>query len=76
MFSNSGLTIEDIEKEFQSKEDLINADPKHYFNAALDWSAANHEMKSDWLATVRNFVRRDLKDGKLVMKKSGTQIQF
>ena len=63
LMRNSGLTIADI----VFTGELERADKRYYFDAALDWSDAHGKMMVDWIATIRGFARRDLKDGKLKM---------
>ena len=58
---NSGLALTDV----QFEGELAKADPKYYYDACMDWSDANGEMKVDWFATLRGFARRDLRDNKL-----------
>lgn len=71
LFKNSNITLEDIEKAFQSTEDISNADARHYFNSMLDWSESNKEMKADWIATARAWARKDLAKGELKIKSFG-----
>jgi hypothetical protein len=52
LMRNSGVTIQDISKAFKEAPDLMDADVKG-------------EMRKDWIATVRNFARKDIRDGKL-----------
>lgn len=70
LFKNSGVTVEDLKEAFQKTEDITNADPKSYFTSAFDWSESNNGIKSDWIATIRIWARKDFRDGKLVLKKS------
>ncbi len=65
LMKNSGIEIKSVKEAFLKTEDLNAADAKYYFNAALDWSDSTGEMRKDWIATMRTFARRDLKDGKL-----------
>ncbi|MBD3180753.1 hypothetical protein GF312_00575 [Candidatus Poribacteria bacterium] len=65
LMKNSGITQEDIKQDFKKTTDIKTADPEYYYNTALDWSSSKGELRIDWLATVRNFARKDLKDGKL-----------
>jgi len=44
------------------------ADPAYYFNSALDWSDSGGNMRTDWVATIRSFARRDTRDGKMKVK--------
>lgn len=69
LFKNSGITKEDIENAFKKTEDLVNADPKHYFNRMLDASESKGLMYTDWIATARSWARRDLAEDKLVLGK-------
>ena len=69
LFKNSGITIDLIQIAFKETKDLELADPEHYYSAALDWSDSNNKMKTDWIATIRGFVRSDIKKGNPVMKK-------
>lgn len=65
LMRNSALSVFDVKEAFLKADDLKSADAKYYFNAAMDWSDAGNNMRTDWIATVRSFARRDLKDGKL-----------
>ncbi len=76
LFKNSGITIELIQEAFNKADDLINADPEHYYNSALDWSDSNGKVKKDWIATIRGFARRDAKQGKLIIKKIESKEHF
>lgn len=40
-------------------EDFPNVDLALYYEKIRDWSAANGEKKADWIATARNWIRRD-----------------
>ncbi len=51
-----------------------NADIGHYYEAMLNWSDANNERKVDWLATAKNWMSRDLSEGKFVRKRPPGQI--
>lgn len=65
LMKNSNVTLPMVVEAFQKTDDLKNADAKYYFNICFDWSDSKDEMRTDWVATVRGFARRDLKDGKL-----------
>ena len=69
LMKNSGVTIKDISEAFRKTSDLMFAEAQYYYNAALDWSDSGSNMRTDWVATIRGFARRDLKDGKLKIKK-------
>ena len=42
------------------------ANIEFYYEAALAWSDSKQQKSKDWLATIRNFMLRDIKDGRLV----------
>ena len=65
LMKNSGITIEQVSEAFSKADDIKNADARYYFNTAMDWSNSKGEMRKDWIAAVRNFPRKDLKDGKM-----------
>lgn len=69
LMKNSGVTVKDIKKAFQTSGDLIYADPAHYYTTALDWSDGDNKMRTDWVAVIRNFARSDIKNGKMKVKK-------
>ena len=76
LMKNSGVTIKDVSEAFKKSNDIMFAESQYYFNAALDWSDSGSNMRTDWIATIRGFARRDLKDGKLRMiKKERFQIE-
>lgn len=45
-------------KEFD-KPDFANIDVAYYFECVKDWSASGGKKKRDWIATARNFMRKD-----------------
>jgi hypothetical protein len=69
LMKNSGITLNKIIDSFQKTNDIMMADPVYYFNTALAWSDSKGEMRVDWVATIANFARRDIKDGKLKIRK-------
>ena len=56
---------EDFEKTFGTDE-YAGADIRHYYETIKDWATAKGAKYIDWIAFVRNWMRRDFKDGKLV----------
>ena len=50
--------------EFTAPE-FANVDIVYYFHAVADWSAQNGKKMKDWIATARNFIRRDIEKKKL-----------
>ena len=73
LMRNSGTTLIIIEESFRKSDDLIFADAKYYFNSALAWSDSGGNMRIDWVATVSNFARKDMRDQKLKIKKKTRQ---
>ncbi len=57
-----------FEKEFDGPE-FVGVDLVYYFHAVADWSSRNGKKQKDWIATARNFMRNDNRDGKLVKVK-------
>lgn len=47
--------------------EFADVDLVYYYNAVADWSARGGKKQKDWIATARNFMRNDKRDGKLVM---------
>lgn len=46
--------------------DFANVDIEYYYKAVADWSAQDDKnKKNDWIATARNFMRRDAEQKKL-----------
>lgn len=64
LLKNSGVTAAQVSQAFLKTDDLKSADAKFYFDSAFDWSE-NGNMRKDWIATIRSFARRDLRDGKM-----------
>ena len=50
--------------EFTAPE-FKNVDIEYYFHAVKDWSAQKGKKMKDWIATARNFMRRDMENKKL-----------
>lgn len=53
-----------FQAEFTSPE-FDNVDIGYYFHAVADWSAQKGTKMKDWIATTRNFIRRDVEQKKL-----------
>lgn len=62
-----------FEKEF-SEPEFADVDLVYYFHAVADWSSRNGKKQKDWIATARNFMRNDKRDGKLVKHSSGVAL--
>ena len=65
-FENSEIAKwEDFEKTFGTDE-YAGADIRHYYDTIKDWATAKGAKYIDWIAFVRNWMRRDYKEGRLV----------
>lgn len=53
-----------FEKEFSAPE-YANIDLVYYYHAVADWSAQKGKKMKDWIATARNFMRKDIDAKKL-----------
>jgi hypothetical protein len=65
LMKNSNITLEQVKEDFLKRSDIKNADAKYYYNVVMDWSNSKGRMQVDWMAQIRNFARRDLKESKL-----------
>lgn len=71
-FENSEIAKwEDFERVFGTDE-YAGADIRHYYDTIKDWATARGAKYIDWIAFVRNWMRRDYKDGKLVRNQQTT----
>lgn len=52
-------------------EEFKDVDICYYYNAVSDWSNRFGKKQKDWIATARNFMRNDNRDGKLVKLNKG-----
>lgn len=57
-----------IEKLEQSELPYSQANAEYYYNAMKNWSEENGKKKVNWLATCKNWILKDFKDGKLIDK--------
>lgn len=65
LFKNDDLYIfSNFKKTFQNSK-YENADLEYYYESVKNWADSKGAVKKDWAATARNFMLRDLKDGKL-----------
>ena len=65
LFANSKFArYEDFAAQF-TKPEFANADILYYYHAVADWSAQKGKKMKDWIATARNFMRRDIEQKKL-----------
>jgi hypothetical protein len=60
--------LEKFESEFKGTE-WERCDLRSYYQSVKDWSASGGNKKVDWIATARNFMAKDKRDGKLIIKK-------
>lgn len=56
--------LEEFKKCFQSPE-FADVDIVAYYHKVADWSSAGLNKKADWIATARNWMRKDKEAGKL-----------
>lgn len=59
------------------KEGLVgtqyqDANIDHYHEIILNWSDSKNAKKVNWLATAKNWMARDITDGKFIKKQNGT----
>jgi hypothetical protein len=70
-------TIEKFEQSFIGTQYEV-ANFNYYFEVIKNWSDANGEKKKDWIATAKNWMARDITNGKFIDKnyiyKNGTRI--
>jgi|TARA_Y100001937_G_scaffold23697_1_gene33775 hypothetical protein len=65
MFKNDDLYLFiNFKKQFLNTK-YENADLEYYHECVKNWADSKGIKKKDWAATARNFMLRDLKDGKL-----------
>lgn len=65
VFADSRFSrYENFEAEFLGPEYEI-IDIGYYFHAVADWSAQKGKKMKDWIATARNFMRRDMEKNQL-----------
>lgn len=77
LFKNSIVgTFEEFRKHFKSQE-FESVDLSYYFNAVYDWAAISQKKRDaeGWIATARNFMRKDKIQKKLVtLKKASLEL--
>ena len=64
---------EEFEKNFLGDE-YEEIDVRYYYDAIADWSSQKAKKKNDWIATARNFMRKDNEVGKLHKVKEPCQM--
>ena len=65
LFANSRYAdFEKFSAEFTDPK-FAGIDIVYYFHAVADWSAGKGKKMKDWIATARNFIRRDIEENKL-----------
>lgn len=53
--------------QFDSTKEI---DFGHYYHAANDWSNGSGNKKQDWLATISSWIKRDIRNNTVKLKKS------
>ena len=69
LFADSRFSDFGVFRGFFEDAERAGVDVRYYFDAIADWSSGGLNRKADWIATARNWMRRDKQDGKLVMVK-------
>lgn len=70
LFSESRyFDTEEFKKAFAGTDYGNFAELGYYYEAVLNWSSSGGHKKVDWIATARNFMLGDKREGKLVTKK-------
>ena len=64
-------TLELFTFAFAGMPEFEAIDLAYYFHTIMDWSSAKGVMMVDWVATARNWMRRDHGNGKLKLKNQG-----
>ena len=71
LFENSRYAdFQKFDAEFTAPE-FADVDIAYYYHAVKDWSAQKGKKMKDWIATARNFMRRDIENKKLHRVNSG-----
>lgn len=68
-FDNSAIATWEKFSEVFGTDEYAGADIRYYYDTIKDWAAAKGARYKDWIAFVRNWMRRDFKEGKLVRQK-------
>lgn len=69
-FDNSVIATWEKFSEIFGTDEYAGADIRYYYDTIKDWAAAKGARYKDWIAFVRNWMRRDFKEGKLVKQKT------
>lgn len=65
LFANSRYNdYELFAAEFAAPE-FANIDIAYYYHAVADWSSGKSRRRADWIATARNFIRKDIEAKKV-----------
>lgn len=65
LFSESDFfDINNFKEQFLGTK-YAAADLDYYHESLLNWSKSKNEKKNDWIATAKNWIGRDMKEGKL-----------
>lgn len=73
LFKNAYSDFSSFELDFNKSDkstEFKNIDLNHYFLVVMDWSTGNNKKRKDWKAVVRNWIRREIKEGKVKEKVS------
>ena len=68
LFSESAYQNKEIFKQAFANTDYAGANLDYYHEVIGNWSTSKGAKKKDWLATAKNWILRDFKEGKLATK--------
>ena len=61
--------FDDFVEALKSDPNYAGADLRYYYEVIKNWSNSNGNKKKDWIATAKNWLLREYKEGKLVREK-------
>lgn len=68
LFKNSRFLEKEIFAAAISETKYSEADSDYYHDLILNWSDSKDAKKSDWLATAKNWMAKDITEGKFITK--------
>ena len=74
LFKNSEYSNFELFKSKFIGTEFECADLKHYYDSFMDWSNSKGKLSKDWIASVRNGMRKDKGEGKLRLLQIKTQL--
>lgn len=61
--------FDDFVEALKSDPNYAGADLRYYYEVIKNWSNSNGNKKKDWIATAKNWLLREYREGKLVREK-------